>query len=386
MTEVASDVDLVFWSLESWDAVWRRNQYVVAGLLGRFPRLRVLFVEPPVDPLHSLAQRERPRRGTGLRLVTSEGSGRLWAFQPTKAMPRAIGGQHVDTGLARQVASAAAHLGMSRPLLWVNDPHAAALVQRTQWPTVYDITDDWLLAERPIRHTKTLSAAEEVLLERAQVVTVCSPSLQASKSTSRPVHLVPNAVDLAALRTARQRPPDLPPGPIALYLGTIHEDRIDIRLCDQTATELRGIGTLVFVGPISLPRDRFLRMQYNDSIALLGARPREDVPGYLQHADVLVVPHRQTAFTDSLDPIKAYEYLAAGQPIVSTPVAGFREIDEPGVNIVTEQEFPAAVRRALELRGVEPSRKYHRHVPSWSDRVDTIVQILTREGLLPQNV
>ncbi len=41
---------------------------------------------------------------------------------------------------------------------------------------------------------------------------------------------------------------------------------------------------------------------------LLGARPSADVPAYLQHADVLVVPHIVTPFTDSLDPIKLYEY------------------------------------------------------------------------------
>ena len=41
---------------------------------------------------------------------------------------------------------------------------------------------------------------------------------------------------------------------------------------------------------------------------------------YLQHADVLVVPHLVNAFTDSLDPIKLYEYQAVDKPVISTPV------------------------------------------------------------------
>ena len=59
---------------------------------------------------------------------------------------------------------------------------------------------------------------------------------------------------------------------------------------------------------------------------LLGPREHTAVPAYLTNADVLVVPHVVTPFTDSLDPIKVYEYLAAARPVVSTPVAGFREV------------------------------------------------------------
>ena len=53
------------------------------------------------------------------------------------------------------------------------------------------------------------------------------------------------------------------------------------------------------------------------------------MPGYLQHADVVIVPHVVSPFTESLDPIKAYECLAVGRPTVATPVPGFRELGDP---------------------------------------------------------
>ena len=59
--------DLVVASLEAWDAVWRRNQHLVSRLLRDDPDLRVLFVEPPADPIHAVAAAARPRRGAGLR-------------------------------------------------------------------------------------------------------------------------------------------------------------------------------------------------------------------------------------------------------------------------------------------------------------------------------
>ena len=60
--------DLVVASLEAWDGVWRRNQHLVFRLLRDDPELRVLFVEPPADPIHAARRRERPRPGQGLRL------------------------------------------------------------------------------------------------------------------------------------------------------------------------------------------------------------------------------------------------------------------------------------------------------------------------------
>lgn len=46
--------ELVVCSLEPWDEIWRRNQYLLDGLLRRNPELRILLIEPAADPLHSL--------------------------------------------------------------------------------------------------------------------------------------------------------------------------------------------------------------------------------------------------------------------------------------------------------------------------------------------
>ena len=55
--------DLVVVSLEGWDQVWRRNQHLIARMLRRDPELRVLFVEPSSDPLHTVARGAVPRLG-----------------------------------------------------------------------------------------------------------------------------------------------------------------------------------------------------------------------------------------------------------------------------------------------------------------------------------
>ena len=183
-------------------------------------------------------------------------------------------------------------------------------------------------------------------------------------------------MDTAAYRRPTSRPADLPGGPVAVYVGTLHEDRIDVALCEQTARALGADGTLVLVGPNALAAEASERLR-RAGVVLLGPRPRDQVIGYLQHADVLVVPHVVTSFTDSLDPIKLYEYQAAGGPVVSTPVAGFRDADDPRIAIASGEGFVEAVRRAATAT-VPSGHESVVRVPDWQDRVRAMAAVLER--------
>ncbi len=367
--------DLVVMSLERWDDVWRRNQHLVAGLLRRDADLRVLFVEPPADPTNDLRAGRRPALGSAPRAIGAPAPGRLWTYRPVKWLPRRLD-RHADTRIARDVLRAARALGMGHPLLWINDPGAAGVADASGWPVVYDITDDWLSADRPAAERERSARNEARLLATAREVVVCSPELARRKGGDRPVVLIPNAVDVDAYRRPAPRPADLPTGSTAVYLGTVHPHRIDVDLCEATALELGDDGTLVLVGPNLLGPEATARLERAGAV-LLGARPRDAVIGYLQHADALVVPHVVTEFTDSLDPIKLYEYQAVGRPVVSTPVAGFRDADDPRVTIADAARFPAAVSAAIDAARPFPHGAAGA-VPTWADRADAMAEVLAR--------
>lgn len=368
--------DLVVLSLEPWDEVWRRNQHLVAGLLRRDPALRVLFVEPAVDPLHDLVNRRAPKGGQGVRSVPLSGAERrLWSFRPTKLLPRKVD-PDADRRLASATVRAARRLGFAEPVLWVNDPSGAEVLWQTGWPALYDITDDWLEAERtPTEHAR-LVRDEGFLMERCAEVVVCSTSLAETKGRLRRVTLVPNAVDVEFYRRPQPRPADLPTGPVAVYVGTVHTDRIDLDLCVATARALGCAGTLVLVGPHPLSTGDLDRLRAA-GVLLLGSRPAAEVPGYLQHADVLVVPHVVTPFTMSLDPIKRYEYAAVGRPVVSTPVTGFVDAADPRVTVASEGDFATSVRVAVASPTRFPDGA-DAPVPGWSDRVEEMAGVLSR--------
>ena len=367
--------DLVVVSLEAWDDVWRRNQHLVAGLLRSDPALRVLFVEPPADPTHDLRSGRGPSFARGVREVPDVAPGRLFTVRPVKWLPRRLD-RHADERLARAVMRAADSLDMRHPLLWINDPGAVAVAERSGWPMLYDITDDWLAADRPPAERQRAAANEARLLGLAGEVVVCSPELVRRKSTSRSVTLIPNAVDADAYRRPSARPADLPDGPVALYLGTVHPDRIDVDLCEATARALGEAGTLVLVGPNLLAAEQAARLR-DAGARLLGPRARDAVIGYLQHADVLVVPHVVTEFTDSLDPIKLYEYQAVGRPVVSTPVAGFRDADDPRITIASGDAFAEAVAAAVPAASRFPDGA-DGPVADWSERVTAMAAVVHR--------
>lgn len=368
---------LMVCSLEPWDSVWRRNQHLVSRLLAD-PGLRVLFVEPPVDPLHALRRGAVPRLGRGLRRLPFEdgefpGADRLWLYEPTKWVPRKVadGG---DRRRARAALRAARGVGAPPAVLWVNDLAYANLLDVTSVPVVYDVTDDWLAAHRPPAETARLAESEGRLLRDAAAVTVCSPALRRAKGRGRTVELITNGVDVDAYRRPAPRPADLPEGPVALYVGTLHSDRLDVGLCVRTAAALAAVrGRLVLLGPDALEEDERRRLT-TAGVVLLGARPFGTVPAYATHADVLVVPHVVDAFTDSLDPLKLYEYRAAGRPVVATPVAGFRDTADPAVRSLPPGYFPAAVVAAT--RAGAPRREPPDDLPTWEQQAALMAAVL----------
>jgi glycosyltransferase involved in cell wall biosynthesis len=360
--------ELVVCSLDPWDEVWRRNQFFVDALLRSSPALRVLFVEPPADVLFEIAKGRRPTM-PGIRSV--RGDRRLRALRPLKPLPRRLGSL-ADRALHRQVIVAARRLGFTRPTLWLNDVTYAPLIRRTGWPTVYDVTDDWLLAPFPQREIERLSALDAMALADADEVVVCSPALAASRGAARGVTLVANGVDSEHFRRPQARPQDLPPAPTAVYVGTLHDSRLDVELVIELARSLPEL-SVVLVGPDALPAVTRRRVVAEPNIHLLGPRPYADVPAYLQHADVVIMPHLVTPFTESLDPIKAYECLAVSTPTVATAVAGFRELSRY-IRVVPRESFVEAV----DVARAAPRRAdLVESIGSWTERASAFERLLT---------
>ena len=137
------------------------------------------------------------------------------------------------------------------------------------------------------------------------------------------LYLIPNGVDAQHYRTVLDTPPDPAAQqwlrPVLGYTGSIHPDRVDVDLVEAISGRLEQ-GTILLVGPNMLPAADQERLRHCGNVVLTGPTPYSDLPKAMRAFDVCITPHRVTPFTESLNPIKLWEYLAAGKPIVSTPV------------------------------------------------------------------
>jgi glycosyltransferase involved in cell wall biosynthesis len=361
---------LIVCSLEEWGTVRRRLRIMVDELVAIDPGLAVLYVAPAVDVPHALAHGSRPGAAGG-RL--DQVHPRIHVLRPRKWLPRVLG-PHADRSLGRQVDAAAARLGLVDPLLWINDAAYARFAVDSGRPVLYDVTDDWLLAPQPARQRRRLEEDDRLLVERSDAVVVCSPDLARTRGRTRPVDLIPNGVDVELFRAPQPRPGDLPPGLTAVYVGTLHEERVDVPLVRELA-DARPDLRIALVGPSSLGAEAQALLAAVPSIQLLGPRPYHLVPAYLQHADVVIVPHVVSPFTESLDPIKAYECAAAGRPTISTPVAGFRTLGPP-IAVADRDHFVAAVSRALADGPAHDPVTVD--VASWRDRTVALAEVMDR--------
>ncbi|MGC9259890.1 MAG: glycosyltransferase [Phycisphaerae bacterium] len=471
---------LIFVSLESWDDIWRRNQFVCAELARRYPDMQILFVCPPRDVSNAI----RTRRLGSLRGPNNwhpEGFPNITVTRPLKLLPSTLAaGRWINDFMARahirraalrlneqrsmsnttkelEVRSeeledaaknlesgsqkpeddanrrfypagqneSAAHpkpsascllpsdfLSSSAPpkvlisdqcslviersvVLWLNPQDAVHMVGRMgESRVIYDITDDWTqfthFTDRKALLERTIAEDAE-LCRRADAVIVCSKSLYESrKALARNIHLIPNGVDAAHYRCVLDDHGPLPEAcrnwrrPVFGYTGSIHADRVDVKLVEAMTVAMQAQnmpGTIVLIGPVMLPADQRQRLEATGRVIFAGPMAYRDLPQYMRAFDVCIVPHCMTAFVESLNPIKLWEYLAAGKPIVSTDVAGFRDYPELVRTARTAEEFLAQCRAAL-AEGTEKSeqRRTEAEKHSWRSRVDDIVDVMVGSG------
>jgi glycosyltransferase involved in cell wall biosynthesis len=336
------------------------------------PTVQVLYVAPATDGLRRLKD-GNVARITGPRLERVHP--RIHVLRPRRWLPTSTG-TPAGRSQERQVLDAVGELGLNRPLLWINDAAYARFAIRTGWASVYDITDDGLLAQVAPRQRTRLVDNEHLLLQYSQAVVVCSADLADSRGRTRHVELIPNGVDVERFRVARSRPADLPPAPVALSVGSVNAEQIDIPLLFELA-EARPDLPIALVGPVNLPADVMASLERVGTIHLLGARPYDQVPAFLQHADVVVIPHLVTPFTESLDPVEAYECLAAGRPTIATPVAGFRQFSPPIV-LAERRSFVETVSAALNQASPTgaPAHTDEVPIPSWRQRAESMLSLM----------
>jgi glycosyltransferase involved in cell wall biosynthesis len=334
--------DLVCFAHLHWDFVWQRPQH----LLTRFAQHgRVFYVEEPFYHADDLieAHIEVKERQNGVKVVV--------AHLPHKLRADEAAADQAQFELLSQYFD---QNSITKYAFWYYTPMALAKSRQfTPMLTVYDCMDE--LANFKFAHPQ-LRSREQELFQKADLVFTGGHTLYEAKSKQHPdAHAFPSSIDKAHFGRARTKlvePADQAkvPHPRVGFFGVVDE-RLDIELLGQLAKnhpewQFVIIGPVVKIDPATLPKTR--------NIHYLGGKDYQELPAYLSGWDVATLLFADNESTRFISPTKTPEYLAAGRPVVSTPI---RDVVRPygELNLVhiadNAQDFGAAIRKALVQAG-----------------------------------
>jgi len=188
---------------------------------------------------------------------------------------------------------------------------------------------------------------EKKAVERADIVVVTSVVLRERLSSiRRDVVYIPNAVDLEFYHAAdRSIPPEYRrlKGPIVVYIGAI-DYWFNTDLVAFLATYYPKVNFVI----IGVPRISLASLEDFKNVHLLGARPYSKLPRYLWNASVGFIPFKKLPLVESVNPLKLWEYMACGLPVVSTRWQELARLGSPAFLADTLEEFAEKLSEALE--------------------------------------
>lgn len=382
---------MIYFAPEPWDGLWRNRQQLMT-IFARHNQ--VLFVEERRYLKQILAQwhggkpavhRNQPgglrRLADGLAVLRYPAWAPVSGTFPLRQLTRTLRQLYLHKALHQ--------LGMSAPICWFSRPAMVDLVAETPPAAlrIYHVVDEYAayVAQTPHSRQRTL-ALEQAMLQQVDLVLVVSEKLYEAKSRQHPhTYLVPNGVDYAGYTAALQSPV-LPaaiakiPAPRLGYVGLIG-DKLDFELL-LTLARHQPAWSLVFVGEAKVQRQhaQWQALCQLPNVYHIATVPAQQVPDYVKGFTVGLMPYLCNQQAEYISPLKLYDYLAAGLPIVAVDIPAVRRFAQAVSIATTPATFITAIETALATD--QPQQRQMRRAiaaqHTWEQRAEQISTIIAQ--------
>ena len=375
-------MDLLMFVQFVWNSAWYSRHHLIHGLARRH---RVVIAESPLDWRETIRRPSSALQGS--RLTTDDYD--VLHYHPPNWLPQVYRGAALRKALtdlrANAMSRCISRAGAVNAIryVWHPDYQEAASSLRAG-PLVYHCYDKY---DRYESAPAALIRQKETLLVRQSSLCVAALSELAAYMSdlgSKRTIVLPHAVDTRLFRRSPEIAPDLEriPRPILGIVGSMTEV-LDVATLRHIANS-RPDWSIVLVGGATFTsepkRARFDELCQLPNVHHLGAKPRLEIPRWLSGFDVGLICYDRNAWGAYNQPIKMYEYLACGLPVVATSITAARELgdlvrccDSPGewlnqIECALQEESPALAEKRVAFAAAN----------NWDQRV-TVLESALRE-------
>ncbi|MEF3351634.1 glycosyltransferase [Paenibacillus sp. GYB006] len=276
-------------------------------------------------------------------------------------------------------------LNFTNYILWTYNPISHPLLNKGEVTSVYHCVDE--VSVQPGMPEEVIREEEYKLVKNVDIVFATSQSLYDKRRSINPTtYYSANVADFDHFSQARTKKYEVPrelgelQGAIIGFIGAISGYKLDYQLIFEIA-QSNPDKNFVFIGQVGEgdPKTNVSQIKQLKNVYLIGPKPYEELPRYLQYFDVCLLPNNLNEYTKNMFPMKFFEYLAAGKPVVMTSLHALQEYYDLCYVARNSTEFSDYISRALKEKNNENfnelinTRVSEAKSHDWEARIDNML-------------
>ena len=337
-------MDIIYFSNTLWHSLRQRPQQIALALS---KKNRVLFVEPATNIFSLIKSNKNNNNFFHIKNTN------LFILKAIPTLPFknyfSFLNKYYQNKVYRTVKKIIKNLEFSDMINWLTFPSHAPLIGKfNEKFLIYECMDEYVEFEKTYKRS-LLNRYEEEIIDNADLIIVTSDALLESKKRhSKKIFLSTNAAEVEyfekvvngnfeKLRIFSNE------NPVIGYIGIIQQ-KLDYELIENLIKN-NPFWNFLFIGPI---RTDISQIEKYNNVKFTNYIPYSELLPYLKTIDIAIVPFSINKMTENINPIKIYEFIAAGKPVVSTPFPEAKKFTR-FVNIASGyKEFTIAISKELK--------------------------------------
>lgn len=232
--------------------------------------------------------------------------------------------------------------------VWTYSPITMAAVPVGSLPVLYHCVDN--ISAQPLMPTEAIDRYETELVHRADVIFSTAPDLTDRLGRMGAVKVIEhtNVVDFDHFQNAVRRPST--EIKTIGFVGALSRYKVDLKLLKLVAENFPD-HEIVLVGQVGegQPGETLEELRHLNNVKLLGPKPYGELPQIMAGFDVALLPVPINDYTKSMFPMKFFEYLSSGVPVVSTAIPSLEKYGSHAFISVTNEQFLEDIRAAMDI-------------------------------------